>query len=232
MNDILKQRLVGALVLIALGVVFWPVIFIETDRGALDRSSQLQPMPRLEDVVIPAPTPLDNVEPVARADEIAAAADPDRQASVRTEPNPEPQPVPKPEREQAPAPSPQAEAEPEPAKTASPAPAPQTKPAPKPAAAPLKPAATPASPALDEDGIPIAWVLQVASLSSRDKADELTAQLIAQDYKAYSRAIRRDDEVLYRVFVGPVFEREKLALAKKDIDRQLQVSAIIARYVP
>ena len=26
MNDILKQRLVGALILVALGVVFWPII--------------------------------------------------------------------------------------------------------------------------------------------------------------------------------------------------------------
>ena len=29
MNEILKQRLVGALILIALGVVFWPIIFVE-----------------------------------------------------------------------------------------------------------------------------------------------------------------------------------------------------------
>ena len=29
MNDILKQRLVGALILVALGVVFWPIIFVE-----------------------------------------------------------------------------------------------------------------------------------------------------------------------------------------------------------
>ena len=29
MNEVLKQRLVGALILIALGVVFWPIIFVE-----------------------------------------------------------------------------------------------------------------------------------------------------------------------------------------------------------
>lgn len=223
MNDILKQRLVGALVLIALGVVFWPVIFIETDRGALDRSSQMQPMPRLDDVVIPDPTPLKDVEPVSAADRIAEAAEVEAQASTASSPEPAPSSEPVKSEKPAAAPAPEKKV----AKAAKPAAKPAPKPAAKPAAKP-----TPASPALDEDGIPIAWVLQVASLSSRDKADELTAQLIAKDYKAYSRAIRKDDAVLYRVFVGPVFEREKLASVKKDIDRQLKVSAIIARYVP
>ena len=29
MNEVLKQRLIGALILLALGVVFWPIIFVE-----------------------------------------------------------------------------------------------------------------------------------------------------------------------------------------------------------
>ncbi len=29
MNEVLKQRLIGALILVALGVVFWPIIFVE-----------------------------------------------------------------------------------------------------------------------------------------------------------------------------------------------------------
>ncbi len=217
MNDILKQRLVGALVLIALGVVFWPVVFVETERGSMDRSTQLEPMPRLEEVAIPAPEPLQDVEPVSAADRIAEAA----ARSAEPEPAVEAAPVAAAQSEQSSQPKPK----PQPRKE----PKPEPKPAPKTVA---RTAPVPASPALDEDGIPIAWVLQVASLSSREKADQLTEALIAQDYKAYSRAIRRDGTVLYRVFVGPVFEREKLAAAKRDIDRQLNVSAIIARYVP
>lgn len=57
MREELKQRLVGALVLLALGVVFWPIIFVEPDAVSLperrpmpvapelDRS-ELPPMPR------------------------------------------------------------------------------------------------------------------------------------------------------------------------------------------
>ena len=69
-------------------------------------------------------------------------------------------------------------------------------------------------------------------MSSRERADRLTGELIASGYKAYHRPVSRDDEVLHRVFVGPVFEREKLALAKRNIDEEFNVNAIIARYVP
>ncbi|MEE4193127.1 MAG: SPOR domain-containing protein [Halieaceae bacterium] len=215
MNDILKQRLVGALVLIALGVIFWPVLFVEGERGSLDRETQLEPMPALEDVTIPAPQPIDGVEPARPAPEPT----PEELAALPAEADQEAAPEPEPE----PAPAPQ--------------PKPKPKPKPKRAAVPPLPdtegeRAAPASPALDDQGIPIAWVLQVASVSSREKADQLTASLIGHGYKAYHRAIRRDDAVLYRVFIGPVFEREKLAAVKRDIDKQLNVSALIARYVP
>lgn len=246
MNDILKQRLVGALVLIALGVIFWPVIFVESERGSLDRASQLEPMPALKDVAIPAPKPLANVEPVRPApgpsEEEIAEADQVLKAAAQPQPVEPRQKVAKPE-PQAEKSRPPAKAKPTSTedKTASAPPA-KPKPSSKPkakakAAVPELPKAetstpAPASPALDEQGIPIAWVLQVASVSTREKADKLTADLLARDYKAYHRAVRRDDVVLYRVFVGPVFEREKLTAVKRDIDRQLNVSAIIARYVP
>ncbi len=42
MNDILKQRLVGALILVALGIVFWPIIFVQP---AEETAGLQQPMP-------------------------------------------------------------------------------------------------------------------------------------------------------------------------------------------
>ncbi len=58
MRGVLKQRLVGALVLIALGVVFWPLVFVDSDRQTLDRDSQVPPMPNLQRPKIEAPKPL------------------------------------------------------------------------------------------------------------------------------------------------------------------------------
>ncbi len=180
MNDILKQRLVGALVLIALGVVFWPVIFVQSERPALDRSSQLPPMPGLEKTVIETPQPLPDIDPVAAVEEIALHDAPPqaRDSDAGNESSPEPRPT------------------------------------------------------LDENGIPVAWVLQVASVSKREKAEALREELIGQGYKAYTRIVRHDNEVLHRVYVGPVFERQKLQQAKQDVDGRLKVNAIIARYVP
>jgi DedD protein len=191
-NDILKQRLVGALVLIALGVTFWPVIFVESERGDLDRNTQIEPMPVLEDVVIPAPKPLEGVDPVS-PEQHAILPDDSETAAPAGES------------------APLAAAE---------------------AAVPAKTTVPDSRPALDEQGIPVAWVLQVASVSTREKAEQLTAELVGEGYKAYHRAIRRNGEVLHRVFIGPVFEREKLVAIKRDIDQKLKVSAIIARYVP
>ncbi|MEP5766531.1 MAG: SPOR domain-containing protein [Halieaceae bacterium] len=189
MNDILKQRLVGALVLIALGVVFWPVIFVESERREVDQSAQVPAIPVLQDAKIAAPEPLPDIEPVSARDEISLHDSP---PTILKQQQAEP---------------PQ-ETETVLADDAS------------------------AAPQLDPDGIPVAWVLQVISVSKREKADALTAQLIEQGYKAYHRALRRNDEVLYRVYIGPVFERDKLDRVKQDIDRELHVKAIITRYLP
>ena len=164
MNDILKQRLVGALVLIALGVVFWPVVFVETERAGVDRSSQLEPMPQLDDVVVPEPEPLADVEPVSAADRIArsepaggpAASEPapaaDENADIDSAVKVAPESGPGRREETgtaiAVAPSPKAKPEPKPTRKPTP------KPTPKPAAE-SEPADIPASPALDENGLPI-----------------------------------------------------------------------------
>ena len=200
MNDILKQRLVGALVLIALGVAFWPVIFVETERVAIDQSSQVEPMPELEEVDIPAPQPLDDLEPVSVVETMRADAQPGESAEGSETAGP---PLSAGEETSASA-----------------------------GAGESVPGVTPESPSLDERGIPVAWVLQVASVSSRERADQLTEELIESGYKAYHRPVHRGESVLYRVFVGPVFEREKLVGAKRLIDKQFEVNAIIARYVP
>ena len=55
MNDILKQRLVGALILLALGVVFWPIIFVEPgDTGPEERAS-IPPRPVVDTTPVEAP---------------------------------------------------------------------------------------------------------------------------------------------------------------------------------
>lgn len=66
MNDGLKQRIVGALVLVALGIIFIPVIFDKERIVPVDRTTQIPPEPEI--IAIPLPEPPKAPRP--KADEI------------------------------------------------------------------------------------------------------------------------------------------------------------------
>ncbi|HSG60092.1 MAG TPA: SPOR domain-containing protein [Pseudomonadales bacterium] len=52
MKQTLRQRLVGALVLLAIGVILWPVIFDEGPKRTVSKISVIPPAPSIEPVVI------------------------------------------------------------------------------------------------------------------------------------------------------------------------------------
>lgn len=88
MNDGLKQRVVGALVLVVLAVIFLPMVFDFRGERTIDRTSQIPERPQITPVVVPEatrpegvvyPKPTDKVYQLdkPRADaERAAAAEP------------------------------------------------------------------------------------------------------------------------------------------------------------
>ena len=221
MDNVLKQRLVGAVILVALGIVFWPIIFVAPEEARLREgvpapppplvardplgppsdaglrgSPRREALPEAPDVVLPA-------EGEAGAGDAAVddAADGSVDATVlaeRTDPAAEPAPVPRPSAED---PFPTREAAPE-------------------------------VEAFDEDGLPIAWVLQVATVSSLEKARQLRDELIAGGEKAFYEPLRRDSRTLYRVHVGPKFERGQLAPVKARVDARYGVKSLVSRYVP
>jgi DedD protein len=104
----------------------------------------------------------------------------------------------------------------------------------KPAVAETRPAreAPPEKPQIDAQGVPVAWILQVASVSSRDKANDLRDTLVAQQHKAFVKQVKRGDRTLYRVYIGPKFEKAQLESIKPAIDSAHGVNSIITRYVP
>lgn len=68
MQDSFRQRLVGAIVLICLSVILWPVVFSDKNNPAIDRSSHISPMPEFEKFTVkasPAPqyVPIKRYEP-------------------------------------------------------------------------------------------------------------------------------------------------------------------------
>ena len=203
MNDILKQRLVGALVLIVLGVVFWPVIFVGPEIEPMDRASQVPGIPSLREMQLDAPEQVGGIPPARRehsepteeviVDELPAAEVAASETVEDTE-------------------------------------------AKKPAAEPIVEtppvASTPIKPKLDEQGIPVAWTLQIVTARSRGKAEALVDELIAAKNKAYYKAVSRGEGTLYRVYVGPKFDKAQLLDLKSTIDSKYRVNSIVRRYLP
>ena len=212
MDNILKQRLIGALILVALGVVFWPIIFVEPEGPGGLPGARIPPPPAVDTSPIEPPdtaglrqAPEVVAQREARAEEAAALAEAEPAVVL---PEPEPEPVP----EQATV----AESE--------------QRPVAEPTRSTRK--AAPESPQLDAQGIPVAWLLQVVSLSNKSRAESIRDDLIADGHKAYVKPIKSADRTLYRVYIGPKFERAQLERIQGEIDRQLGVKSLVARYVP
>ncbi|MGX0889340.1 DedD protein [Pseudomonas sp. ADAK2 TE3594] len=210
-----KQRMVGALVLVALAVIFLPMLFSRQDEQrqvSVDAPAAPQapavPQVQIEPVVVPEPQALPQ-EPVPSDEEIAAQQAPSTPIAPSA-------PV-------APPPAPPA------AKPVTP-PVPVAKPAPAPAqpiaAAPTKPAATPSR--VDANGLSVSWSVQLASLSSRESAESLQKTLRSQGYNAYIRSADGKN----RVFVGPLIERAEADRLRDLLSRQQNLKGFVVRFQP
>ncbi|UQW76148.1 SPOR domain-containing protein [Pseudomonas avellanae] len=215
LDNVFKQRMVGALVLIAIAVIFLPMLFTREDET---RQVQVEapsaphapaaPQVKVDPVPVPEPQVLPQ-EPVPG------------DADMGSNNQPPAMPI-------APAPTAQA--------TAPAVAAPPTKPAAKPAAtpapAPTAPAPAPAKPAapagVDANGLSISWSVQLASMSNRANADNLQKTLRTQGYNAY---IRTADGV-NRVFVGPLIERAEADRLRDQLDKQQKLKGIVVRFQP
>jgi len=206
-NDILKQRLVGALILVALGVIFWPIIFVQPESADVAEPRAIPDPPGVAVAPIEAPDDAglrDAPESVALQQ--AASEVPGESIDVLPEPDEE-----------------------ELAELTNSAAAPSQPGADQ---QPVARVEAPQPLQMDSDGVPVAWTLQVATLSSADKADDLRRRLLALEHKAYVVSIRRDGKTLYRVCVGPGFERAKVERLKTEVDSKFGVKSLVARYVP
>ena len=210
-----KQRMVGPLVLVALAVIFLPMLFSRQDEqrqvtveAPAAPQAPVMPQVQVEPVVVPEPQALPEEEPVPTDAEIAEQQAPSApiQPSV---------PVVKP----APAPAPVVAAKP-----AAPAPAPKPV-APQPAA-PGKPDVGQSR--IDPNGLPISWSVQLASLSNRESAEALQKTLRSQGYNAYIRTANGKN----RVFVGPLIERAEADRLRDLLGRQQNLKGFVVRFQP
>ncbi|QHC95020.1 MULTISPECIES: SPOR domain-containing protein [unclassified Pseudomonas] len=202
-----KQRMVGALVLVALAVIFLPMLFSRQDeqRQVTVESPAAPQVPvvpqvQMETVAVPEPQALPQ-EPVPTDEEVAEDTAP-----------------------VAPAPA-------APIMITKPvAPPAVAKPIPAPAqpitSASSKPDTTQSR--VDANGLSVSWSVQLASLSSRASAESLQKTLRSQGYNAYIRSADGKN----RVFVGPLIERAEADRLRDLLGRQQNLKGFVVRFQP
>ncbi|WP_437881261.1 SPOR domain-containing protein [Pseudomonas sp. LRF_L74] len=204
----LKQRIVGALVLLALAIIFLPMLFSRQDESrhvVVDAPAMPQapaaPQANLDPVDVPEPQPVPEdevppVEPVESPEVATAPIQPPADAVAPVKPPAEP-----------------IAALPKPA-TAQPSSVP--------------PPVAPETKRLDANNLPVSWSIQLASLSSRPGAEELQKKLRSQGYNAYIR----NAEGMNRVFVGPLIERAEADRLRDQLNRQHKLKGFVVRFQP
>jgi DedD protein len=200
LNQALKQRLVGTLVLGCLAIIFIPLILDGEGLTPAAIETTIPPAPDLSYQNLPQPE-----RPLIEADSLAAdtaIAGDDIEGALDSEPDGEAADAPEPEPETAALPP--AEPAPEPDTAAATADIPVPVPADR-----VESGANVAdtTPQRGADGLPAGWTVRLGVFGNLANADKLRACLIASGFQAYSRQQQGDTGTLTRVFVGPVATR-------------------------
>lgn len=202
MDEGLKQRIIGALVLVVAAVVFLPMLLSgqdETVEVVVDVPEEpfldQQPIAPAEPVALPdAPQVPGIPEPDPATDSTAAAQPQPQPGQPPMVTASEPEPAAEPELEQA--------TEPEP------------------------PAATPApKPAASGD-----WVIQLGSFSSSGNAEGLSATLRTQGYNSYTHSVTVQGKTITRVYVGPLASRDAANRLRDELASKRGSKGLVVAY--
>ena len=181
MNESRRQRLVGALVLLALGTVILPILFDFKGAYHVDTRTTIPPAPDIQAIEIEKAGPVPGATAAASHEEMFRYDD-SREKAVESdsdESNVQYQP-----------------------------------------------------PGLNAEGIPLAWIVQVASFSDTEKAQALTEQLLADGYKAYRRRAVVKGDVDYRIYVGPKVSKDSMLAEKRAIEEKYKLKALLLTFEP
>lgn len=234
MEDKLKKRLIGGAVLVALVVIFVPMMFEKPAEDRQIKTSNIPPVPPgLEKFASSAVTPIPAERP---------PSPPEPPQPVTGVPPMPPTPTapakPEPIHTQVPTPS-KTLAEIPPKKSpkagtetihpVSPPPLPSqssASPAPKPVV-PFSPSPTPTPAAKTSPG---AWVVQMGAFASRENADKLAQKLRAAKFPVIEDEIKVNDQVLRRIRVGPGVDRRLTEEMAANISRKVGEKGTVVRY--
>lgn len=208
MRESVKHRLIGAAVLAAIAVLFLPSFFKDRQQYQVNTDSQIPGRPSITAVDFNEPVQPEGIES-APAPETMFVPDsgdvPVNELAVPPAETTEPQPV-----QNAVVSSAQAQSS---------------------SVAGVNAEQVPSLP-LNTQGIPEAWVIQVASLSAQEGANKLRDQLQAEGHKAYVRAVPSANGNIYRVFIGPKQDKAQALAIKSQLDKRLKVNSLVLPFKP
>jgi len=240
MEERVKQRLVGATVLVALVVILAPMVLdreLEPDEGA--GASQIPPRP--------AHTRESRVLPVREVEILGPAGSSwQRQATAPPAPVAKPPPAPVAKRPPVPVakrpPVPVAKRPPVPVAVAAPAVSSGAEPATGsvPEATGLGKAASREQPRgpgdsrsqetrQEQSGL-TAWAVQLGSFSNSANAVALRDSLRSKGYAAFLESVRVKKGRVTRLYVGPELLRAKATASRKRLEKEVNLKGIVVRY--
>lgn len=215
-----KQRIIGAIVLLAVVAIFLPVLFHNARPSAnLKLSTTIPPAPAkpVVQLQLPAIKSSPAVPSAVNADQAAntqsqSAKEAAAQTPVVTQRilNTPPAPAPKKHSDVK-------------VKRKAVQPTPAAKPM-------VKAQVKSVAPSLLQSAVPQAWVIQVASFSRQVNAARLVKKLRAQGLDVYTRHSQVDGLMITRVYVGPEINQNKIKKIQRQLRQQFQLKAVIKRY--
>lgn len=214
MTEAMKHRLVGAAVLIALGVIAWPVIFDSSPVREISQRSQIPEEPVSERFTVAEPgRPQLPPEPDWSAERESAAAGAPSDPQTAAAPQ-----------QALPAVT---AADALPASAAGPARAPEaaSRPAPK-ELRPVPPVAT------DAHGLPQQWAVQLGVFSQIANAREIQQRANAAGFHSILQSSGKPGAQQYRVYVNPKLDRADADVVASEVQRKLGLKGYVTRYYP
>ncbi len=210
MHPRLKERLVGAAVLVVLAVIFIPMILTgPVDTGAIDETNiPAQPADTFKPTLVPI---TETGKPAVEPENITETAE---AQPAETEPAPVQTTEQTPIEQVAIEPGVISDKQPQVTETRQ------------------EPVAASKQEKTDKDK-PVglsAWVVQLGSFNSKVNADKMNLSLRKEGYPAFVEPLSKDNKTSYRVRVGPELLRSDAEKLLKSINEKMQLQGIVLRY--
>jgi DedD protein len=202
-DDGLKQRLVGALVLLALGVLFIPALLEPELSRDMDRTSRIPTAPNIQPIDIKPPVKSDKLAPSKPFEDRYRLVEEDQLPDVIVQTQN------------------QVKAKTVTAKSTATA-----------VSVKISEQQAKTQIIMDKDGVPRAWAVQIVSYQTQQRAQEFSEKLKRDGYQPFTKSANSSKGKVYRVYVGPKINPTMAKNLKQELDKKYKLDTLVVRFDP